>query len=80
MIFYIVCFLIVLGTVALDLITKYLAVENSFNFVVIPSLVKFKLSYNTGAAFSFLSGKDWAQTLFIVITIIALLAIIFYFI
>ncbi|MBR3805141.1 MAG: signal peptidase II [Clostridia bacterium] len=79
MIFYIVCLLIVGGTLALDLITKYLAVQNSFNFVVIPKLVKFKLSYNTGAAFSFLSGKSWAQTFFIILTVASLLAVVCFF-
>ncbi len=78
--FYIVCLLIAGGTLALDLISKYLAVKNSVDFVVIPSLLKFRLSYNTGAAFSFLSGKDWAQTFFKILTIISLLAVLVYFI
>lgn len=78
--FYIIYLLIAGGVLALDLITKTLAVSHEFNFVVIPKLVKFTLSYNTGAAFSFLSGKDWAQTFFVIITFIALSAILAYFI
>ena len=77
--FYIVCLFIAGGTLALDLISKYLAVKNSVDCVVIPHLLKFRLSYNTGAAFSFLSGKDWAQTFFKIITIIALVAVLSYF-
>ena len=77
---YIVCLITACVVLAVDLITKYLAVSTGFNFVVIPWLLKFKLSYNTGAAFSFLSGKEWAMTFFIVITSITLLLIIGYFI
>ncbi len=77
---YIVCLITAGVVLAVDLITKYLAVSTEFNFVVIPWLLKFKLSYNTGAAFSFLSGKDWAMTFFIVITSITLLLILGYFI
>lgn len=76
---YIVCIIIVGGVLALDMVSKSLAVSNSFNFVVIPQLVKFRLSYNTGAAFSFLSDKPWAQTFFIVLTFIVLAAIISFF-
>lgn len=77
---YIVCFIISGGALALDLITKYLAVKNEFNFVVIPNLLKFHLSFNKGAAFSFLSGKSWAQTFFIILTFIALALILSYFV
>ena len=77
---YIACLLIAGAVLALDLISKYLAVKNEFNFVVIEKFLKFKLSYNTGAAFSFLSDKTWSQIFFIVITVIALLAIIAFFI
>ena len=77
---YIVCLLVLGGVLALDLITKSLAVTYSFDFIVIPKLVKFKLAYNTGAAFSFLSDKDWAQTFFIILTFIVLTAIIAFFV
>ena len=77
---YIICLLSATGVLALDLITKYLAESLNFNFVVIPELLKFKLTYNTGAAFSFLSSESWAMTFFIIITIITLLLILGYFI
>lgn len=77
---YIVCLITAVGILAVDLITKYFAQELNFNFVVIPELVKFKLTYNTGAAFSFLSDKSWAITLFAIITFIALALILGYFI
>ena len=77
---YIVCLITAVGVLAIDLITKYFAQQLNFNFVVIPELVKFKLTYNTGAAFSFLSEKSWAITFFAVITFIALALILGYFI
>ena len=77
---YIICLLSAAGVLAVDLISKYLAESTNFNFVVIPELVKFKLTYNTGAAFSFLSDKEWAMTFFMVITSITLLLIMGYFI
>ena len=77
---YIVCLLVAGGILALDLITKYLAVANNFNVVIIEELLKFKLTYNTGAAFSFLSDKSWAMVFFITLTSLTLLAILGYFI
>lgn len=77
---YIVCLIIAGFVIALDLITKHLAVLNNFNFVVIPELLKFKLAYNTGAAFSFLGDKKWAITFFVILTCLVLVAILSYFI
>ncbi len=76
---YIICLAVCLLVLIADLSTKYLAQSMNFNFEVIPELLKFKLSYNTGAAFSFLSEKEWAMTFFIIITFITLLAILGYF-
>jgi signal peptidase II len=56
-------------TFGFDMLTKYLAVKTNVNVVVIPKLLKFRLSYNTGAAFSFLGEKEWAITLFAVMAI-----------
>ena len=77
---YIVCLLVAGAVIALDLVTKYLAVAMDFNVVIIKELLKFKLTYNTGAAFSFLSDKSWAMAFFITITSLTLLAILGYFI
>ncbi len=77
---YIICALIAVTSLGLDLLTKYLAVSQNFNMVIIPELLKFKLTYNTGAAFSFLGEYPWAKTVFIVLTIIVLTAIIAFFV
>lgn len=77
---YLICLLSAIGVLAVDLISKYFAESTNFNFVVIPELVKFKLTYNTGAAFSFLSDKDWAMTFFTAITSVTLVLILGYFI
>ena len=77
---YIICSVIALFVFGLDMITKYLSVYYSVDKVIIPKLLKFKLTYNTGAAFSFLSDKDWAQTFFIILTFIVLTAIIAFFV
>jgi signal peptidase II len=41
--------------------------------VFIKGVLSFTHTINTGSAFSFLSGKEWAQTFFKVITIVSLL-------
>lgn len=60
----------------LDMLTKYLAVKTNVNLIVIPNFLKFKLSYNTGAAFSFLGDKPWAIKVFAIFTILVLIGII----
>jgi signal peptidase II len=77
---YIVSLIVAIGVLALDLVSKHLAELNSFDFVVIPELLKFKLTYNTGAAFSFLGDKEWAMTFFIILTTIILLSLIAFFV
>ncbi len=77
---YIVCLCVVIGILALDLISKVVAVNQNFNVVIIPELLKFKLTYNKGASFSFLSDKPWAKYMFIAVTILVCLAIIGYFV
>ena len=76
---YIVCLIVAIGILALDLITKAIAVGQNFNVVIIPELLKFKLTYNKGASFSFLADKSWARYMFIAVTIIVLIAILCYF-
>lgn len=63
---------------ALDLITKYLSVSLDFNVVIIPNLLKFLQSYNTGAAFGMLDDKPWAKYFFIISTLLVCAVIIFY--
>ena len=73
---YIICSVIALIVFGLDMLTKHLAVYYSVNKVIIPKLLKFKLTYNTGAAFSFLGEHSWAITFFVILTIIVLVGII----
>ncbi len=63
--------------VAVDLITKYIvcggATAGNYPLgkvicVVIPGFLQFTPTHNPGAAFSILSGKEWAQAFFIVLT------------
>ncbi len=75
---YIVCLFIALAVLGLDMLSKYLAVFYNVDKVIIPSLLKFKLTYNTGAAFSFLGEYSWAITFFIILTVLTLLGIIGY--
>ena len=67
--------LLILG-VGLDQFSKYL-VSSSMTFgesiTIIPNVLNFNLTYNTGAAFSILEGKQW---IFILITILVLIFLI----
>lgn len=63
---------------AADLILKYCAVKYRWQFTVIPGVIEVvHVQYNTGAAFSFLNDKAWAQAFFITITFIMLAALVF---
>ena len=74
--FYLICLAIVGGVLAVDLISKYLVALNEIDAVVIPHLVKFYYTTNTGSAFSFLGDKEWAMPMFITLTFIVLAVII----
>ncbi len=73
---YIICSIIALVVFGLDMLSKYLSANSNIDKVIIPQLVKFKYTTNKGAAFSFLSGYDWAIAFFTVMTIIVMLGII----
>ena len=77
--FYFICLAIVGLVLTLDLISKYLVALSNANTVVIPHLLKFYYTTNTGSAFSFLGDKEWAMPMFITLTFVVL-AIIFGFI
>ncbi len=77
---YIICLSILAGVLALDLVSKAIAVSQNFNVVIIPHLLKFKLTYNTGASFSFLSDRSWAKYLFITLTLVVCICILSFFI
>ncbi len=56
-----------------DLVLKYCAQRYEWEFTVIPKVIEVvRVRPNTGAAFSFLDDKAWAQTFFITITFIML--------
>ena len=73
---YLIGIVIAAAVVGLDRLTKFLAVKYDVDKVIINKLLKFNLTYNTGSAFSFLSGKSWAQTFFIILTFIVLALIL----
>ena len=51
-----------------------------YSYEIIEDFFRFYVTHNSGAAFSMLSGQDWAQTFFIVLTVIALVVfIVFYY-
>ena len=56
-----------------DLVLKVCAEKYGWQFTVIPGLIEVvHVQHNSGAAFSFLADKPWAQTFFIVLTFIML--------
>lgn len=66
--------------IAADLLLKYFAWRYEWEFTVIPKLIEVvPMQYNTGAAFSFLNDKTWAQTFFIILTFIMLAVMAFGF-
>lgn len=75
---YIICMVIALGVIGLDMLSKHLVVLYQADTVIIPHLLKFKLTYNTGAAFSFLGEYSWAIILFVVLTVLTLAGITAY--
>lgn len=78
----IVCVLILAFLVAADQVTKLVfrnLNQSGWNkTVVIDDFFYFEYAFNTGAAWSFLSGKTWGQTFFKVLTSIALIVFIAY--
>lgn len=52
---------------------------NRAAIAVIDGFLYWDVSYNTGAGFSFLQGQPWAQTLFIILTVIALAVVYVYY-
>ncbi len=60
------------STLLVDQISKIVCDAISVNHTVLDGVLKIQIAYNRGASFSFLSGKEWAQTFFIVLTSIVL--------
>lgn len=55
-------------------------IDSKGDIVVIKDFFVLSTAFNEGAAFSFLSGKDWAQTFFKILTVCALLVLYVYYI
>ena len=68
---YIILFV---ATLVLDQVTKIVTDANQTNFTVIKGVLNIRITYNKGASFSFLADKEWAQTFFIILTVVVLIA------
>lgn len=67
--------------IAIDLVLKYCEEAYEWNFTVIPNFIWVESGIrNPGAAFSFLSDKEWGQIFLIVVTFIMLAVLIAFFI
>ena len=64
---YIILFFV---TLIADQVTKIICDANNVNIPVIEGILRIEIAHNTGASFSFLSDKEWAQTFFIVLTVV----------
>lgn len=67
-------FIIFAVTLLIDQISKIIIDANKVNITLIEGVLKIEGAYNYGASFSFLSNKDWAQTFFLILTSIVLIA------
>lgn len=68
---------IILGTVLIDQITKFIT-DNGASFSVVSDLLRVEPVRNPGMAFGMLSDWKYAQTMFSVITVIILVAVVVY--
>ena len=78
-----VAIVLVVALVVLDQLTKkhFKALcEQVGTITVIENFFFFKYTFNTGAAWSFLADKSWAQIVFKIITVISLIAFIVLFV
>ena len=68
----IVCSLIFLAVVGLDQVSKALT-DGAETIIIVKDFLYVIGTYNTGAAFSILGEVEWAQTFFIILTVIAVI-------
>lgn len=68
------------AVVIVDQLTKALIEMNNVHVMVIKDVFSIDITRNPGAAFSMLGDKPWGQTFFIVLTVIALIAVVVFFI
>ena len=67
-------FILFAVTLLIDQISKIIVDANNFDITVIEGFLNIDNEYNPGASFSFLAGVSWAQTFFIVLTAVVLVA------
>lgn len=79
-IFIIVPVILLAALIGIDQITKYFADKDRVNVAVIDGFFYLSYSTNSGAGFSFLADKEWGQLLFKIITPIALVAFIAFYV
>ena len=60
------------ATLFVDQISKIICDAYKVNIPVIEGILKIDIAYNKGASFSFLSNVEWAQTFFILLTVVVL--------
>lgn len=68
------------GIILLDQITKAVVEANKVHVTVIEDIFSISITRNEGAAFSMLHNQDWAQTFFIIITVLILIGFCIYLI
>lgn len=68
---YIILFAV---TLVIDQVSKIITDAYKLNVPVIEGIFNIKIAYNRGASFSFLSNQEWAQTFFIILTSVVLVA------
>lgn len=68
----IVCSLVFFAVVGVDQLTKALT-DGAETITVIKDILYLEGTYNTGAAFSLFGGEEWAQTFFIILTVVAVI-------
>lgn len=62
------------ATLIVDQVSKILVDQTQANVVLIEGVLNIRISYNEGASFSMLAGKEWAQVFFVTLTVIVLIA------
>ena len=60
------------ATLFADQISKIICDAYQVNIPVLEGILKIDIAYNKGASFSFLSNVEWAQTFFILLTVVVL--------
>lgn len=60
------------ATLFVDQISKIICDAYKVNIPILEGILKIDIAYNKGASFSFLSNVEWAQTFFILLTVVVL--------